>query len=200
MSNKISVQEYEEMGKINTKKALDELQKTLLERANSNDQSGTDSDSESDYDFENAVQRVSKTAAKSHNYTSSDDRAQNYTSSDDRAMSMFNNLIDRNQMLQNKLSKSENSYENLKRNMRDLEKKEYTKMIEYTSLEAKNQDFIEELKNKTDIIVTKNKLITSKARMGYINRFIIIGQLLIMTYMYLINNLDKMDNLFKVIG
>lgn len=188
MSNKISVQEYEEMGKINTKKALDELQKTLMERAN-NEQSG--SDSESDYDFENTIDKqVSKTTSK----------FQNNTSSDDRAMCMFNNLIDRNQMLQDKLSKSENSYENLKRKMRDLEKKEYTQMVQYTSLESKNQDLTDELKKKNEVIVVKNKLITSNARMGYINRFIIIGQLLIMTYMYLINNLDKMDNLFKVLS
>lgn len=188
MSNKISVQEYEEMGKINTKKALDELQKTLLERAN-NEQSGTDS--ESDYDFENTIDKpVSKTITKVHNNSSSDDRA----------MCMFNNLIDRNQMLQDKLSKSENNYENLKRKMRDLEKKEYTQMVQYTSLESKNQDFTEELKRKNEIIGTKNKLITSNAKMGYINRFIIVGQFLIITYMYLINNLDKIDNLFKVIS
>ena len=84
--------------------------------------------------------------------------------------------------------------------MRDLEKKEYTQMVQYTSLESKNQDLTEELTKKTEIIVTKNKLITSNARMGYINRFIIIGQLLIMTYIYMINNLDKMDNLFRVIS
>jgi hypothetical protein len=188
MSNKISVQEYENMGKINTKKALEELQKTLVERANT-EQSG--SDSESDYDFENTIdKKVSKTTHK----------FQTSSSSDDRAMCMFNNLIDRNQMLQDKLSKSENNYENLKRKMRDLERKEYTQMVQYTSLESKNQDLTDELKKKTEIIVVKNRLITSNARMGYINRFIIIGQLLIMTYIYLANNLDKMDNIFKIIS
>ena len=186
--SKMSTKEYEELGKINTKKALEELQKTIENRVIEEE---LDTESDSDYEFDSNTDKQ---------FCMSAPKFQNNSDSDDRAMCMFNNLIDRNQMLQDKLYKSENSFENLKRKMRELEKKEYTQMVQYTSLESINDDLSEELKKKHEIINVKNKLIISNVRIGYINRFIIIGLVLLMTYIYLINNLDKMDNLFRVIN
>ena len=87
----------------------------------------------------------------------------------------------------------------MKRKYRDLEKKEYTQMVHFTSLESKSEDFNVELKKRNEIILKQNKVIIRNTRTGYLTRFIIIGQLLLMAYIYLINDIDSIDSIFNVI-
>jgi len=194
-SNKISVAEYEEMGKITTRKALEELQKTMEMR---NADKSIDSDSESDYELENNIVSEISRSDRNINRIVKNNSLSIPSNSDDRAMCMFNNLIDRNQTLQDKLSKTENSYENIKRKFKELEKKEYTQMVHYTSLESKVGDLELDLKKKEETITNKNSLIKSSTRMGYINRFIIIAQILIISYLYMVSNLDNIDRMIKL--
>ena len=63
--------EYNEIGKATTKKALEELHKTLEREKSkpSESESDSDSDSDSDYDFENRVdKKISKKNVYNRNY------------------------------------------------------------------------------------------------------------------------------------
>ena len=91
-SNKISVAEYEEMGKITTRKALEELQKTMEMR---NADKSIDSDSESDYELENNIVSEISRSDRNINRIVKNNSLSIPSNSDDRAMCMFNNLYNK---------------------------------------------------------------------------------------------------------
>ena len=203
MNSKITMNEYESSGKDFTQKALVELQEQLKNfKPNKVEYSDIESyysdDEDNIFEVSSVRDELSKFKLENPINTSN---AKKKVRDRDKYIVMFEEVMDRNNILTRKNVKLEHKIKKISGELTIVEIREHNKQVFANSKTIENDDLIKQKKFLEKCLNTKSEELVKYERINYIGRFLIGTQFLIMIYMYVVLNADKFllntKNLFE---
>lgn len=196
----MSIEEYERTGKDYTQRALMELQ-DQLKNFNPNKNVDSDDSMDIDNDNNNTIKMTSiQDELSKYRLENSKIITKEKIRDKDKFIIMFEEVMDRNNILIRKNSKLENKLKKLQTEITQIQTREHNKNVFANSKTLENADLLKDKKMLELKLTNKKDEIEKYERFNYIGRFVIGTQFLIMTYMYVVLNADKFlinTNFFK---